>query len=376
MLDEYDALIGNKTWDLVPRPHDVIRSLWIFKHKKRSDGSFERYKTRLVGDGASQQPDVKNTFLHGKIDETVYMYQPLSFRSSQFPDHGEQVAYILLYVDDIILATSSDALRTSIMHHLHSEFSMKDLGPLSYFLGMSVTSTSQHIFLSQRKYAKEIIEKAGISSCKSSTTHVDSNAKLSVSSGNPYHNPTEYRSLASALQYLTLTRPDIFYAIQQVCLFMHDPRTQHMNAYSESTSGYCVYLGDNIISWSTKRQATFSWSSVEAKYLRVANVVSESCWIRNILLELHFPISTATIVYCDNVSAVYLAGNPVHHQRTKHIEMDIHFIRKKVSRCQVPVTHIPSRSQIADIFTKGLPLKLFEDFRSSLNVHPPSIFVH
>ncbi|KAJ9536884.1 hypothetical protein OSB04_029617 [Centaurea solstitialis] len=493
MKDEYDALIANKTWDLVPRPSNanIIRSLWIFRHKTKSDGSFERHKARLVGDGAGQQNgidcgetfspvvkpatirtvlsialskswclhqlDVKNAFLHGNLAETVYMYQPPGFRDPDHPDYvcllkkslyglkqaprawyqrfadyvttlgfthsisdhslfiyrrGKDMAYILLYVDDIILVASSDALRQSIMSKLGSEFAMKDLGPLSYFLGISVTRHSGGLFLSQKKYAKEILERAGMSSSKPSPTPVDTKAKLSASSGNPYHDPTEYRRLAGALQYLTFTRPDISYAVQQVCLFMHDPRTQHMSAlkriiryiqgtldyglhlypsstnrlisYTDadwggcpdtrrSTSGYCVYLGDNLLSWSAKRQPTLSRSSAEAEYRGVANVVSESCWIRNLLLELHCPITKTTLVYCDNVSAVYLSGNPVQHQRTKHIEMDIHFVREKVARGQVRVLHVPSRYQIADIFTKGLPLQLFDDFRDSLNVRQPPV---
>ena len=140
-----------------------------------------------------------------------------------------------------------------------------------------------------------------------------------------------------------------------------------------STSGYCVFLGDNLLSWSSKRQATLSRSSAESEYRGVANVVSESCWLRNLLLELHCPIKKATLVYCDNVSAIYLSGNPVQHQRTKHVEMDIHFVREKVARGEVRVLHVPSRHQIADIFTKGLPLILFEDFRDSLSVRPPPV---
>ena len=110
-----------------------------------------------------------------------------------------------------------------------------------------------------------------------------------------------------------------------------------------------------MISWSAKRQPTISKSSVEAEYRGVANVVSETCWLRNLLPELHFPISTATLFYCDNVSVVYLSGNPVHHQCTKHIEMDIHFVQEKVQCGDVHVPHIPSQYQIADILTKGLP---------------------
>ena len=132
-----------------------------------------------------------------------------------------------------------------------------------------------------------------------------------------------------------------------------------------------MFLGDNLLSWSARRQPTLSRSSAEAEYRGVANVVSESCWLRNLLLELHCPIRKATLVYCDNVSAIYLSENPVQHQRTKHIEMYIHFVREKVARGQVRVLHVPSRYQIVDIFTKGLPLVLFEDFRASLSVHKP-----
>ncbi|KAK4364588.1 hypothetical protein RND71_015946 [Anisodus tanguticus] len=135
-----------------------------------------------------------------------------------------------------------------------------------------------------------------------------------------------------------------------------------------STSGYCMFLRNNVVSWSAKRQSTLSRSSAEAEYRGVANVISESCWLRNLLLELHSPIQKTTLVYCDNISAIYLSGNPVLHQRTKHIEMDIHFVREKVARGQVRVCHVPSRYQIADIFTKDLPSVLFEDFRDNLSV--------
>ncbi|GJS44445.1 VIER F-box protein 2 [Tanacetum coccineum] len=120
-----------------------------------------------------------------------------------------------------------------------------------------------------------------------------------------------------------------------------------------------------------KRQPTLSRSCAEAEYRGVANVASDSCWIRNLLLELHCPIPKATIVFCDNVSAIFLCGNPVQHQRTNHIEIDIHFVREKVARGEVRDLHVPSRYQIADIFTKGLPRVLFDDFRDSLSVRPP-----
>ncbi|KAJ0753494.1 putative RNA-directed DNA polymerase [Helianthus annuus] len=260
------------------------------------------------------------------------------------------------------------------MPSLAAEFAMKDLGPLSHFLGIHVHRQGNHMFLSQQVYMKEIIDRAGMSSCKSAATPVDTKPKLGSHSGVDFEDPTLYRSLVGALQYLTFTRPDICYAVQQVCMYMHAPKVDHWNALKQiirylqgtsshgltisastdfslraytdadwagcpdtrrSTSGYCVYLGLNIISWSSKRQSVISRSSVEAEYRGVANVVAEICWLRNLLLELHRPLTTASLVYCDNISAIYLSGNPVQHQRTKHIELDIHFVRHLVQRGSV-----------------------------------------
>ncbi|KAJ0949393.1 putative RNA-directed DNA polymerase [Helianthus annuus] len=319
------------------------------------------------------------------------------------------MAYLLLYVDDIILTASSDSLLKSIIKSLSAEFNMTDLGQLRHFVGITVHRKQNGLFLSQSTYAADILSRANMSICNPVSTPVEVGSKLSATHGTPFSDGPLYRSLAGALQYLTITRPDISYAVQQVCLFMHAPREPHfqllkrilryikgtlsqglhitpspntkLTAYSDadwggcpdsrrSTSGYCVYLGDNLISWSAKRQATISRSSTEAEYRGVANTVAETCWIRNLLLELHVPIRQATIIYCDNISAVYLAENPVHHQRTKHVELDIHFVREKVRLGDIKVLHIPADYQYADIFTKGLPKHLFQRFRSSLCLRP------
>nr|GEV89691.1 ribonuclease H-like domain-containing protein [Tanacetum cinerariifolium] len=259
-----------------------------------------------------------------------------------------------------------------IIASLHREFSMTDFGALNYFLGISVMRDSSGMFLSQRKYAMEILERAHMVGCNPSRTPVDIESKLG-DGGTPVVDPTLYRSLASSLQYFTFTRPDITYVVQQVCLYMHDPREPHFStlkrilryvqgtldyglqlfssttdsliAYSDadwagrpttrrSTLRYCVFLGNNLLSWSSKRQPTLSHSSAEAEYRGVTNAVAETCWIRNLLRKLHNPLSSATIVYCDNVH----------------------------------VLHVPSRFQYVDIFTKGLPSALFDEFRDSLSV--------
>ena len=201
--------------------------------------------------------------------------------------------------------------------------------------------------------------------------------------------PTDFRSLAGALQYLTFTRPDIAYAVQHVCLHMHDPREPHLAAlkrilryvrgtlhlglllrpsaqsdlvvYSDadwagcpdthkSTSSYAVFFGDNLISWSSKRQTAVSRSSAEAEYRAVANAVAEVSWLRQLLAELHAPVSRAALVYCDNISTVYMSANPVQHQRTKHVEIDLHFVRERVVIGAVRILHVPTSSQYAGLY--------------------------
>jgi hypothetical protein len=129
-----------------------------------------------------------------------------------------------------------------------------------------------------------------------------------------------------------------------------------------------MFLADNLVSWSSKRQNTMSRSSVEAEYRVVANGVAEATWLRQLLSELHAPPRRATLVYCDNISAVYMSSNPVQHQRTKHIEIDLHFMRECVAIGHVRVLHVLTSTQYADIFTKGLPSSLFQEFRSSLSI--------
>ncbi|GKF22444.1 ribonuclease H-like domain-containing protein, partial [Tanacetum coccineum] len=199
MCDEYKALIDNETWVLVPRPPNVniVRSMWLYKHKYNADGSLSRYKARLVANSRSQQQgidydetfspvvkpatirtalslvvsrqwpihqlDVKNAFFfHSHLTKTVYMHQPPGFTDSAHSDYGPDTAYLLLYVDDIILTFSSTSLLQHIISLLHAEFAMTDLGPLNYFLGISAMRTTSGIFLSQIKYATEILEQAQI----------------------------------------------------------------------------------------------------------------------------------------------------------------------------------------------------------------------
>jgi hypothetical protein len=135
-----------------------------------------------------------------------------------------------------------------------------------------------------------------------------------------------------------------------------------------STSGYAVFLGDNIVSWLAKRQIVVSCSSVEVEYHAVANGVTEATWLRQLLHELQTPSSRCTLVYYDNISVMYLSTNPVQHQHTKHVKIDLHFVREKVVIDQVHTLHVPTISQFTDIFTKGLPSSVFNEFWLNLNI--------
>ncbi|GJW57411.1 ribonuclease H-like domain-containing protein [Tanacetum coccineum] len=403
MLDEYNALISNGTWALVPRPANVnvgINCEDTFSPVVKPATIRIVLSLAVSRDWPIHQLDVTNAFLHGHLSETVCMHQPPRFVDPNKPNyvcHLQRSLYGLKQASRAWFQrfasyatrvgfqhTSSSTFLQRIIASLHSEFAMTDLGSLNYFLGISAQGSASGLFLSQSKLANEILERAHMQKCNPYRIPVDTESKLG-SDGDPVSDPTLYRSLAGTLQYLTFTRPDLSYAIQQICLYMHDPRNPHytalkrilryvrdtldyglqlhvssttqLSAYTDadwagcpvtrrSTSGYCVFLGDNLLSWSAKRQVTLSRSSVEAEYRGVANVVAETAWI---LL-------------------VYMFANRVQHQRTKHIEIDIHFVRDFVASGQVRVLLVPSRFQYADIFTKGLPNALFVEFRSSLNI--------
>ncbi|GJR56305.1 ribonuclease H-like domain-containing protein [Tanacetum coccineum] len=236
-----------------------------------------------------------------------------------------------------------------IISSLHIEFDMTDLGALNYFLGISFTRDSTRMFLSQKQYAIELLERAHMLNCNPTQTTADTKSKLGPGGALVFY-PNLYRSLAGGLQYLIFTRPNLSYVVQKICFYMHDPKEPHLTAlkrilwYIQGTLDFGLQLyassGSSLIAYSNA-----DWAGCPTTR-RSTSV-------------------TTTLVYCDNVSTVYLSANLVQHQRTKHIEIDIHFVRNMVTASLVRVLHVPSRYQYADIFTKGLPSPLFEEFRTS-----------
>jgi histone deacetylase 1/2 len=303
--------------------------------------------------------------------------------------------YVLVYVDDIIVASSAADATKALLKDLEKQFALKDLGDLHYFLGIEVKKVTDGLLLSQQRYAADIIKRANMERSKSIETPISTVDKLSIADGvklGPV-DATQYRSMVGALQYLTLTRPDISFAVNKVCQFLHAPTTVHwkavkrilryvqgtlgvglkirnsvsttVSAFSDadwagcvddrrSTGGFAVFFGSNLVSWCARKQPTVSRSSTEAKYKALANATAETMWVQQLLTELQVPHSPVARLWCDNIGATYLSANPVFHARTKYIEIDFHFVRETVARKQLDIRFISTKDQVADGFTKPI----------------------
>jgi len=300
---------------------------------------------------------------------------------------------LLVYVDDIVITGTDSTLIGQLKQNLQASFHMKDLGSLKYFLGLEVHTDSSGIFLNQRKYTQDLIGLAGLQDSPSVDTPMEVNVKYRSEEGDLLADPTMFRQLVGSLNYLTITRLDISFAVQQVSQFMQTPRHLHLAAvrriirylrgslgrglffptnsllrlvaYSDadwagcpdtrrSVTCWCMFLGDSLISWKSKKQARVSKSSTESEYRAMSTACSEIVWLRGLLAELGFPQADSTPLHADNTSAIQIAANPVYHERTKHIEVDCHSIREAVDTCVISLPHVSTNLQIADVFTKAL----------------------
>ncbi|KAG5521631.1 hypothetical protein RHGRI_034005 [Rhododendron griersonianum] len=396
------------------------------------------------------QMDVKNAFLNGDLTEEVYMRPPpgynhppnkvckfhralyglkqaprawfakfsttiqnFGFSSSQYDfalfirKSARGIIFLLLYVDDMIITGDDNVGISDLKAFLSKQFQMKDLGTVSYFLGLEISSTSDGYYLTQAKYASDLLSCAGITDNKTASTPLEPTTRLTPLDGTPLPDATLYRQLVGSLVYLTVTRPDIAYVVHIVSQFMSAPRSAHFQAvlrilryfkgtlfhglyysahsslelcaYSDadwagdptdrrSTTCYYFFLGDSLISWRSKKQSLVSRSSTEAEYRAIADTTQEFIWLRWLLSDMGVIHSTATKLCCDNQSAVQIARNDVFHDRTKHIEIDCHFIRQHVVRGSIRLLSVSSSDQTADIFTKAHPPGRFHDLVSKLKL--------
>jgi len=317
---------------------------------------------------------------------------------------------MLIYVDDIIVTSSSQDAVKVLLQALKKDFALKDLGDLHYFLGIEVErKSSGDLLLTQRRYAQDILSRVRMLNCKPVATPMALAEKMIQGDGDLLgpEDSTRYRSVVGALQYITLTRPDLAFAVNKVCQYLHSPTTTHWSAVKRvirylkfsmntwllirkksplivsgfsdadwagcrddrrSTGGFVIFLGSNVISWNARKQPTVSRSSTEAEYKSMANATAEMIWVEQLLGELGIKLKVKPRLWCDNLGATYLAANLVFHARTKHIEIDFHFVRERVARRQLEIRFVPTEDQVADGFTKALPQRKFEEFKNNLNL--------
>ncbi|XP_019171418.1 PREDICTED: uncharacterized protein LOC109166974 [Ipomoea nil] len=339
-----------------------------------------------------QQLDINNAFLHGDLDEESTADPSLFTKASD-----TSFMALLIYVDDILVAGTDSSQIDRLKQFLDKTFKIKDLGHLNYFLGIEAFRSTNGLNICQRKYTLEILKEYGFMDAKPAKTPITAGQKLSSLEGTPLDKPEVYRTLVGKLLYLTNTRPEITYAVQQLSQYVDKPRNTHLMAahrvlrylkgsprkgmfypansqiklqgFSDSdwatcaetrksVTGYSIYLGKSLISWKTKKQATVSRSSSEAEYRALASTVCEVQWLLYLLADLKVKPNSPATLFCDNKSAIAIGENHVFHEITKHIEIDCHVVKQKVYEGIIKLMSVPSQKQLADGFTKALPILL------------------
>ncbi|KAL2237900.1 UNVERIFIED_CONTAM: Retrovirus-related Pol polyprotein from transposon RE2 [Sesamum indicum] len=452
MKAELNTLEDNQTWILTPlpagkKPIGSVQSTPCGEGLHSSSWASANDKVRVFLSIAAahnwplQQRDVNNAFLHGCLEEDLYM-KPLEGYpvqkglvcklqrslyglkqasrqwnvklTAKLTDFGfTQSAYdhcfytkktdngllaLLVYVDDIIVTTPSLELIQIVKDYLHSLFTIKDLGNARYFLGLEIARSSDGLYLAQTKYVRDIIKDTGMSAAKSIKTPFPLGLKLATTSGAPLSQPDQYRRLIGRLLYLGFTSPDISHSVQQLSQFLTRPCDAHwratlhvvrylkgepskglffpatcnfeLTAYCDadwalctdsrrSLTGYCIFLGAALVSWKTKKQSTVSRSTAEAEYRSMAATVCELKWLSYLLSDFNITLPLPVRLFCDNQAALHIMANPVFHERTEHIEIDCHVVRSAYKDGFLTPLHIRNSLQLADIFTKSLPLKTF-----------------
>ena len=334
------------------------------------------------------------------------------FRSTNFirssSDHSLFINYeseviLLLYVDDLVLAAPTTHQINWIRNKLHNEFEMTHLGELRTFLGLQIERDrwNRILHLSQTHYIQKILANHGMESCNPTSTPADSHIRLEKS--DPAFEATQgekkkYQSAVGSLMYAMLgTRPDIAYMVSKVSQFSMNPNSTHWTAVKrifrylagtpnrglyygvtgaatgfsdadwggsddrKSIGGYTFLLNGSAISWNRKKQSTVVLSSTEAEYMTLTQAVKESIWLQVLLSDLGAGRHQEEVrnINIDNQGALALARNPEFHARTKHIDIQYHFVREHSETGKIRLTYCPTTDMRADIFTKALPQPAF-----------------
>ena len=326
-------------------------------------------------------------FTKGVVDPTLFT------RKS-----GKHRLLVQIYVDDIIFGSTDPAACDEFSKEMSSKFQMSMMGQMSFFLGLQVSQNPDGIFINQSKYSTEILKKFGFDSCDPVDTPMISSSKLDEDQSGVMVDQTKYRSMIGSLMYLTASRPDLLFAVCMCARYQSRPTKRHLEAvkrvfrylkgtthmglwypkdtamaltaYSDadhagcqdtrrSTSGGAQFLGEKLVSWSTKKQLSTSISSTEAEYIAMSSCCAQILWMRSQLTDYGYDF-TKIPMYCDNKSAIALSCNNVQHSRSKHIDIRHHFIREQVEKGIVELYFVKSDFQLADIFAKALPRERFE----------------
>nr|XP_034923445.1 uncharacterized mitochondrial protein AtMg00810-like [Populus alba] len=318
---------------------------------------------------------------------------------------------VSIYVDDIVYTSSSERLLSEFKKEMMQRYEMSDLGLLHHFLGMGILQTNRGVFIHQGKYAKSLLSKFRLDDCKPVSIPLATGEKLKKVDGSELADEGPYRKIVGSLLYLTATRPDLMYAASLLSRFMTGPTKIHMRAAkrvlryvqgtlsygiqyvrnqsttligfcdtdwagseddSRSTSGYAFSFGSGAFSWSSVKQNTVALSTAEAEYVSASEATAQAIWLRFVLDNFGEMQAEATSLFCDNMSAISMAKNPVFHQRKRHINRKYYFIREALQEGVINVKFYRNEEQLADIFTKqnctGL-YTLFDTVNSPVSVH-------
>ena len=339
---------------------------------------------------------IKNDFKRGQVDTTL-------FRRTL----GKDILVVQIYVDDIIFGSTNASLCKEFSKLMQDEFEMSMMGELKFFLGIQINQCKDGVYVHQSKYTKELLKKFKLEDCKVMNTPMHPTCTLSKEDEGAKVDQKLYRGMIGSLLYLTASRPDILFSVCLCARFQSDPRESHMTAVKrifrylkgttnlgllyrksldykligfcdadyagdrierKSTSGNCQFLGDNLISWASKRQTTIAMSTAEAEYISAASCCTQLLWMKH-QLEDYQIIANSIPIYCDNTAAICLSKNPILHSRAKHIEIKHHFIRDYVQKGILDIQFIDTENQWADIFTKPLTVERFDFIKKNLNMH-------
>ena len=316
------------------------------------------------------------------------------------------MSMILIWVDDLIICSSNDDVLNTIKKSLKDQFQMKDMGQLSWFLGIEFTFDSEgNVKMSQRKYCERILERFHMMECNPKSVPCDMSVnKLVSSDSTELADPKLYRMIVGSLIYITTgTRPDLSYIVSKLSQSMSKPTkaylgiAKHVLKYikgtlhyclefkksdmplkltgycdsdwgasedRKSTTGYCFQLNNHgpLISWKSKKQRVVALSTCEAEYMAMTRAMQEANFLRQLYSDMTGCDRDTVLLHVDNKGAIELARNPVHHQRSKHIDIKYHFIRSEVEIRIVDLLYVPSDNNVADIFTKPVSKKRLNNF--------------